>query len=193
MPYRTVHFAAGQYYHLYNRGVAGQPIFRDDGNYLFVLRLVKTYAAALHLAVIAYCLMPNHYHLLLRQDGEASAGLLPQRVFNSYSKAFNKLRGRTGVLFEGRYQAVRVAEEGYVVHLCRYIHANPTKDRLVPLPEEWPYSNYLEWIDMRSGTLVDRSFLRGYFPVVESYRQFEMDYLAGLARLPAGIEGYLLD
>jgi len=129
-PYRRIQFTPGQYYHIYNRGSGHRSIFREQDNYLFVLRLVKKYASAFDISVIAYCLMPNHYHFLLRQDGTEAAGLLPQRVFNSYTKAFNKRYDCSGTLFEGRYEAIHVDKEGYLLHLCRYIHANPVKDGL---------------------------------------------------------------
>jgi len=193
MPYRKVQFAQGQFYHIYNRGVEGQPIFREEENYFFLLRRLKTYAAALNITVIAYCLMPNHYHFLLRQDDWEPAGRLPQRVFNSYTKAFNKRYNRTGTLFEGPYKAVHVDQDRYLLHLCRYIHANPVKHGLVSDLGQWPYSNYREWIGVRNGTLVDRAFVREGFPVAESYRRFVLDYLAGLDELPTGIENLLFE
>lgn len=193
MPYRDIQFAQGHYYHIYNRGVGRQPIFRERDNYLFALRRVKKYTNQLNIAVVAYCLMPNHYHFLLRQDGREPAGLLPQRVFNSYTKAFNKRYDRTGTLFEGRYKAIHVDKDTYLLHLCRYIHANPVKDGLVSRLEEWSYSNYHEWIGARDGTLVDQAFVWEHFPAAQTYRQFVLDYLAGLDRLPEGIEAYLLE
>jgi REP element-mobilizing transposase RayT len=193
MPSRKVEFVQGQYYHIYNRGVGRQPIFREADNYVFVLRRVKTYANSFGIAVVAYCLMPNHYHFLLRQDGEEPAGLLPQRVFNSYTKAFNKRYNRTGTLFEGRFKAIHVDRDEYLLHLCRYIHANPVKHGVVSRLEDWPYSNCHEWIGARAGTLVDRAFVQEYFPEPQSYTQFVLDYLVGLDRLPDGIEGYLLE
>jgi REP element-mobilizing transposase RayT len=193
MPYRKVQFAQGQFYHIYNRGVGRQPIFQEEENYLFLLRRVKEYASAFHIAVITYCLMPNHYHFLLRQDDQIPAGRLPQRVFNSYTKAFNKRYDRTGTLFEGPYKAIHVDQDRYLLHLCRYIHANPVKHGLVPDLEQWPYSNYLEWIGARNGKLVDRAFVREQFPVPEGYRQFILDYLSELDKLPVGIEDYLLE
>lgn len=151
MPYRKVQFAQGQFYHIYNRGVAQQPIFQEKENYLFLLRRVKKYASAFDITVVAYCLMPNHYHFLLHQDDQIPAGRLPQRVFNSYTKAFNKRYDRTGTLFEGPLKAIHVDQDHYLLHLCRYIHANPVKHGLVSDLEQWPYSNYLEWIAARDG------------------------------------------
>ncbi|MBN1888068.1 MAG: transposase [Thermoflexales bacterium] len=192
MPQRDVQFAQGQYYHIYNRGIGRQPIFRESDNYLYVLRLMKKYAVEFQVTVIAYCLMPNHYHFLLRQDGEYSVGLFPQRIFNSYTKAFNKRYSETGTLFAGRYKAVHIGKDEYLLHLCRYIHANPVKAGLVTYLEDWPYSNYHEWIGTRQGTLIDHDWARGHFPTAYAYRQFVLDYVTGLDKLPEGVKKVLV-
>ncbi|MFZ5917528.1 MAG: transposase [Chloroflexota bacterium] len=180
MPYARrdlVTWQPGGYYHLYNRGARGWRIFIEPDNYFFVLWRIKHYSLAFHLAVIAYCLMPNHYHLLVRQDGETPAGLLPQRVFNSYSKAYNKRYAHSGTLFEHRYRTKAVADESYLLHLCRYIHANPVKDGLATDPGAWPYSNYLEWVGERAGTLVDRAFVRAWAGSAQDYRALVWEYI----------------
>jgi len=191
MPARDTEFARDGFYHIYNRGAGHQAIFREDENYLFALRQVKTYARELNIAVIAYCLLPNHYHLLLRQDGQQPAGLLPQWVFNSYTKAFNKRYARTGTLLEGRYKAIPVDKEGYLLHLCRYIHANPMRHGLASQLEEWPYSNYPEWMGLRDGSLVDRAFVQACFPTAQVYGQFVWKYALGQDELPAELQSYL--
>lgn len=193
MPYRNLSFAEGNIYHIYNRGVGRQPIFLEEDNYRYTLQLMKKYIGQLEVTVIAYCLMPNHYHFLIRQDGVQAAGLLPQRVFNSYTKAFNKRYQRSGTLFEGRYRAIHVDRDDYLLHLCRYTHANPVKAGLVSYPEDWSYSNYQEWIGVRNGTLCDVALAEALFPNRESYRQFVMDYLSGTDQLIADLEPYLLD
>jgi len=190
MPTKRPEYLPGHYYHFYNRGAHRISIFREDDNYLFVLRKVKEYCRSLALTPIAYCLMPNHYHFLIRQDGENWAGLLPQRVFNSYSKAYNKRYEHSGTLFEGNYRVILVENEVHLLHLCRYIHANPVKHGLVADLAEWPYSNYLEWIGERDGTLVDRDFVREHFASPQSYREFVLDYLIG-RKLPKELETYL--
>ncbi len=177
MPVRTLQFQSGAYYHIYNRGAARQSIFRAATNYLFVLRRMKQIAAAQQISIIAYCLMPNHYHWLVRQDGDAPAGLLPQHVFNSYTKAYNKLYKRSGTLFEARYKAKHVDSDAYLLHLCRYIHANPVKDSIVADVAEWPYSNYHEWLEQRNGKLVDQTFVAANFPSRSAYADFVHDYV----------------
>lgn len=143
---------ADHYYHVYNRGCNRERIFANDGNYLFLLRRAKTYLDQVPLTVIAYCLMPNHYHLLLRPEEDGVVAPFIQRLFNSYSQAFNKQQRRSGTLFQGRAQTVLVDSDEYVLHLCRYIHLNPVHAGLVPHPGRWPYSNFLEWVERRNGT-----------------------------------------
>jgi len=193
VPHRVIQYAAGEYYHIYNRGSGRQPIFQEADNYLLVLRLLKEYSARLGVTVVAYCLMPNHYHFLLRQDGEQPISLLIQRIFNAYTKAYNKRYGRSGTLFQGRYRAVHVDRENYLVQLCRYIHANPVKGGLVSHVQDWPYSNYREWIGDRMGTLVDRSLVQSLFQRAEDYEHFVEDYVSGESKLPPGVDEYLID
>jgi len=176
MSRRKVIFVQGGYYHLYNRGADRQLIFRSDENYRFLLKRVKNYADEWLVSVIAYCLMPNHYHFVLRQDGDSPLSNFAQAVFNSYTKAFNKMYDRSGTLFEGPFQAIAVTEEVYLTHLCRYVHRNPLEAHLVVNPNDWPYSNYSEWIDQREGTLVDREFVRDRFATPEAYIKFVMEY-----------------
>ena len=176
MPKRPL-YTPGEYYHIYNRGAHQTAIFREPENYVFVLKNVKKYCQELQVTPIAYCLMPNHYHFLLRQDGETSVGLLPQRVFNSYTKAYNKRYEHSGTLFEDNYKVRHVQGESYLLNLCRYIHANPVKDGIVSDLLDWPYSNYLEWIGERRGTLIDREFVKLYFETPVTYREYVAAYL----------------
>src|SRR5512146_203784 len=153
----------GMYYHLYNRGARQVTIFRQPTNYLFTIAKLKKYSQANGIRVIAYCLMPNHYHLLVRQDGDVPAGSLPQSVFNSYSKAYNKMYSHSGTFFEGRFRGKVIQSSRHLLHLCRYIHGNPVRAGMVAEPGDWPYSNYLEWIELLS---------MNNFPMQRSIRSF---------------------
>lgn len=180
MPYTrkdTLIWQKGMYYHIYNRGARQVTTFREKTNFLFTISKIKEYSQTKRISIIAYCLMPNHYHFLARQDGEEPAGALPQLVFNSYSKACNKMYSHSGTLFEGRFRAKAVQTTSHLLHLCRYIHGNPVKDGMVAEPADWPYSNYLEWIEGRPGMLVDRSFIKEQFSGVEQYKKFLAEYL----------------
>src|SRR5574340_609124 len=153
-------YQPGQYYHFYNRGRSRLNIFLEPENYIFVIQKIVNTTKKYNLTMIAYCLMPNHYHFLVRQDGNYPAGLLPQSVFNRYSKAFNLRYAHHGTLFESPYKVKPIEKDTHLLHLCRYIHGNPQKDGVVNQVDEWPFSNYLEWIGARNGTLFDPLFVQ---------------------------------
>jgi putative transposase len=182
---------ANHYYHVYNRGHNRQPIFANTGNYLFLLRRAKAFLVDYPLSVIAYCLMPNHYHFLLRLEENGVLSPFFQRLFNSYTQAFNRQQKRSGTLFEGRAKNVLVDTDEYVLHLCRYIHLNPVRAKLVAHPAEWPYSNYLEWVERRRGALVDLVFVRQYFPTAADYEAFVMSEVD--PSLEQKLQAYYLD
>ena len=79
---------------------------------------------------------------------------------------------RSGTLFEDRFKAIVVESDDYLRHLCRYIHANPVRHGTAADVALWPYSNYLEWIEKRNGTLVDREFVRQYFRSADAYQAY---------------------
>lgn len=170
MPYRKKEFYSGGYYHIYNRGANRERIFFSDENYSYCLRLIGKYSEIFHISVIAYCLMPNHFHLILRQNSEKSISDLMRLVFNAYVQAVNRQIGRTGTLFEGRFKHILIDKDNYILHLCRYIHLNPVKAELVAAPGEWRFSNYNEWVGKRNGKLVDHDFISSYFKNPQEYR-----------------------
>lgn len=182
-------FTPGSYYHIFNRGANRQAIFKEKSNYIFVLQNLKKYSNALNVSVIAYCLMPNHYHLLVRQDGENPTGLLPQRIFNSYTKAYNHSYSHTGTLFEGRFKIKQVLDDSHLVYVCKYIHLNPIKAGLVEKPEEWNFSNYREFLGPRQETLFDQKFFDEYFDNAEDYLAFVNEDAIDL-KIPEGFKQY---
>lgn len=193
MPRRKNDFVRGGYYHIYNRGAGRGRIFFNEENYLFCLQRMKTLRRKHGATIIAYCLMPNHYHFLLRQEGDVILSRFVGALFNGYVQAVNRQQGRSGTLFEGRFRHRHVDSERYLIHLCRYIHANPVRAGLVSAPEAWPYSNYREWMGLRPGTLVDDEFVEGYFPDRVEYAAFVLDYAEGRETLPEGMGDYLFD
>ncbi|MGB3613979.1 MAG: transposase [Elainellaceae cyanobacterium] len=168
MPRRKTAFLPGYHYHLYNRGNNCQNIFFGRENYRFFLTLFRRYlvepqssACALPtLDVVAYCLMPNHYHFLVRLR---ESNLSEQMGFFSlaYTKAINRRFRRCGSLFQGRFQAIHVGKEAYLTNLTRYIHLNPVKAGLVERAEEWEFSSYRDYVELRRGTLPQFSEVRG--------------------------------
>jgi putative transposase len=121
--------------------------------------------------------MPNHYHFLLRQETEEPLNKFIRVMFNAYVQALNLQQDRTGTLFEGRFRHKCVDTWEYLTILCRYIHLNPVKAKLVSRPEDWEYSNYREWVGLRNGELVDKVFVQDHFSIAEEYRKFVNDGL----------------
>lgn len=191
MARRKTDFIERNYYHIYNRGCNRENIFRSSDNYIFLISKLKDYSIELNVSVIAYCLMPNHYHLLVKQNGNIEAGLLPKNIFNSYTKAFNKTFGRSGTLFEGPYKSIHVDKTEYVVHLCRYIHRNPLDAKIVKNIEDWKFSNYLECVGKRKGVIVEKDFIKDHFGSFEGYEKFVLEYHID-SEIQKAIEHYLL-
>jgi putative transposase len=139
---RKVKFIANNYYHLFNRGVNRETIFPDERNWSFFIRLIRRYFRQELIDVVAYCLMPNHYHILVQLKSDDLGMQIMQPFSVSYTKAINKEQGRVGPLFQGPFQAKHVADENHLSWLSRYIHLNPVEAGLVSEPQEWPYSSY---------------------------------------------------
>lgn len=195
MPYArkdTLVWQKGMYYHIYNRGVSKSTLFWEPTNYQFVIEKLKKYSDVNHITVIAYCLMPNHYHFMFRQDGDKAAGKVPQFVFNSYSKAYNLKYSHSGTLFEGRLRAKPIQSRSHLLHLCRYIHGNPVKDGLTTDPADWPYSNYSNWLGQGDNSLVDHDFIREQFGSADHYKDFLYQYLKSYA-MPKDVLEFLRD
>ena len=184
------HFA-GLYYHIYNRGTNREPIFTCNENYLFLLRQIKHFLPNYHLVFIAYCLMPNHYHFLIRVEADGELSPFIQRLFNSYTQAFNRQHHRSGTLFEGRAKSKLIDKDSYVIHLARYIHLNPVRAGMVKQPNVWPYINYREWVGLRPGTLYDPAFIKDNFPTLGEYKYFVESELP--KALDEELRGYYLD
>jgi REP element-mobilizing transposase RayT len=131
----------GAYYHVINRGNAGEKIFknkRDKEKFLEYLALaVDRFSIVVH----TYCLMDNHYHLLL-QTQEANLSKSIQWLNVSYATYFNRKRQRSGHLFQGRFKAILVDADNYLAQLSRYIHLNPVQAKIVASPDEFLWSSY---------------------------------------------------
>lgn len=166
MPRRLVAFLPGGYYHLYNRGVNRARIFFDDRNYRYFLFKIELYLVPA-LEIIAYCLMPNHYHLLIRiaetsevpttsevpqiikANATSNVSQAMMKLSVSYTKMINYHYDRVGPLFQGAFQAKQIDSDVYLGELIDYIHLNPVANGLVEDPGDWPYSSYRFQVDLR--------------------------------------------
>ena len=131
----------GALYHVTARGNARQDIFHDDHDRREMLDLLKEIITDLNWICHAYCLMTNHYHLLVEtSEGNLSRGM--RHLNGIYTQRFNRRHSLTGHVFQGRYKAIVVEKDTYLLALCRYIVRNPSKAGLVHTPAEWPWSSY---------------------------------------------------
>jgi len=171
MPHRSIDFAQGGYYHVYNRGNNYQTIFFERESYLHFLRLVRRYLISENILVLAYCLMPNHYHFLVQCYGGSLSEAM-RLLSLAYTKGINQRFDRVGSLVQGRVKAVVVDSDEYLVHLVRYIHLNPVKAGLVETPLEWEFSSFGEYAGIRNGSLPETEFIRSRLTSEEEYQAF---------------------
>ena len=147
------------YYHIYNRGINGCLIFENDENKKFFLRQLSKYLLG-KISIFAYCLMNNHFHLVVRLNEEEK--IVTQafsNFFNSYVKAFNKDIDRTGSLFEKHFKRIRLNDEEYLKHLILYVHLNPKRHLDVKF-EDYKYSSYHAFISNKETKIEREEVLR---------------------------------
>ena len=131
----------GAVYHVTSRGNEKKPVFKNDHdreNFLNALQHVnKRYNWTCH----AYCLMTNHYHLLIETpEGNLSIGM--RQLNGVYTQLFNKCHGKTGHLFQGRYKAILIQKDSHLLEVCRYVVLNPVRARMIEKPEDYEWSSY---------------------------------------------------
>jgi len=169
-------FAPGLLYHVIARGNHREATFLTDLDYqAYLIRLV-TYQKRYGVKLYAYCLMPNHVHLLL-QTSEAPLATFMQGLQQSYTQRFNRVHGKVGHLFQGRYKAIVCEKDEYLVTLIRYIHLNPVRARLVEDPEAYPYSGHRAYLMDDGMALIDSSPVLSMLGGRAAYRRF---VLAGI-------------
>lgn len=188
MPSRNVlrEFAPGNYYHVYNRGVAKQPIFLDAADKQKFLDILERHLNPnsdmvrqdgvpyrkfdQEVDLVCYCLMGNHFHLLLYlKEGNEAVSELVRSVSTAYTMYFNKRHNRIGTLFQGVFKASRISDDSYLQHITRYIHLNPRTYMT------YYYSSIRYYLgDAAPAWLHPRHILEMF--EVESYRQFLKDY-----------------
>jgi len=126
-------------------------------------------------SLLAYTLMPNHFHFIVRQNTGLPISKLVLKICGSYSKYYNKKYERVGSLFQDQFKAVLIDNDAYLLWLSAYIHNNPKTAGLVKDLKDYPWSSYLDYIGLRQGTLCDKDFILKQFANVDAYRKFVGD------------------
>lgn len=206
MPYRKGVLATNEVYHVLNRGVAKQPIFQNKYDYTRITDLINYYRfdkPSLRFShfirlksfekelfwenlqkkskplveIIAFCLMPNHFHLLLKQLTEKGISLFMANFQNSYVRYFNTKYQRVGPLFQAIFKAVRIEDNNQFLHVNRYIHLNPSSSYLVEIKNllNYPWSSFNHYLGTNRYPFVSDKLIMDQFKNPEEYKKFVFD------------------
>ena len=206
-------YVKDSYYHIYNRGVEKRIIFQDEQDYKVFLKYLKeqlspleeprkliknftlqgeTFKGIPHLPknfskeieLCCFALMPNHFHLLVKQLTNNGIEIFTRSILTRYSMYFNKKYRRVGTLFQGTYKAVMIMDDPYFLHLSRYIHQNPS-EYVSDLTTA--YSSYADYLGLRKTPWVKPEFILKFF------NQASNDYLQGTNTYKDFVEKYQKD
>lgn len=144
----------GYPHHVIQRGNNRQSLFVDRDDYLYLLEVLAEGAQKYDVAVHAYVLMSNHFHLLATPADESSLPSLMQSLGRRYVRRFNDRHGRSGTLWEGRYKATIIESERYLIACMAYIELNPVRAGMVGLPGDYPWSSYAHQTGVRHDPLI---------------------------------------
>lgn len=208
MPYRTIPFANGEIYHIFNRGLSKQNIFVQTRDYSVFLeslfyyqiqspkpkfslyRQTKTFPVDKSkriVDIICYCLMPNHFHILLKQVKDNGISEFMRKFGNSFTKYINTKYQRQGPLFQGMFKAVHIESDEQLVHVSRYIHLNPYVSGIVRNLKLYRWSSYSSFIGLEQNqNVLAQAEVLNHFKAPEDYERFVMDqadYGAQLERI----------
>jgi len=197
---RKVKFANDEYYHIYNRGVDKRDVFLDDNDYIRFLNNLREFnsefireernmiqslgtefdsesesnsgSADPLVEIIAYCLNPNHYHLILKQVSEKGIEKFMQKMGTGYTNYFNKKYDRSGALFQGKFKAVHIDSNEYLLHLSVYVNRNHFIHNY-NAKGEWIYCSAPDYLGKRNGILCSKNVILDQFG---SKSEFDSDY-----------------
>jgi putative transposase len=215
MPGRLFPLVTGEIYHVFNRGIDGRPTFIRKKEYERVKELIRFYQwkdlsvrysvfrewdeerqqnlmkkirsfGEPLVEIIAYCFMPNHFHLLVRQSSSGGTSKFLSNMQNSYTRYFNTKNHRLGSLFLDQFKAVRIEDEVQLLHVSRYIHLNPYTAFVVKTLDElsfYPWTSIPEYLELDKREICQKQLLMGYFKNVTAFRSFVFDHAAYQRRL----------
>lgn len=151
----------GAVYHVTSRGDRREPIFVDDDDRGRLLQIVGHAMDRFDAQVLAYCLMGNHYHFVV-QTRKANLSALMRHVNGVYTQDFNRRHGKVGHLLQGRFKAVLVDRDAYLLEVCRYVELNPVRAGLIERVEDWAWSSYAAHVGLAAAPpWLDTSALHG--------------------------------
>lgn len=217
---RQHNFSVGEYYHLYNRGVEKRNIFTDKNDWARFYKLLYLANSTIPfrftdlkdqtidtidrgdpiVAIGAYVLMPNHFHILVKEVNQSGLSTFMEKLATSYSMYFNKKYERVGPLFQGRFKSEHVNRDEYLEYLFAYIHFNPikliepkwkevgikNKNRALKFVEQYYYSSYEDYCntERREGKILTKDEFPKYFSETHDFKTYIHDWLAIRESIP---------
>lgn len=197
MPRRKTILAVGEFYHIFNRSLNLFPIFSGKKEINYFLEAMKYYLWEYPpikfslfranknsykrlkenklISLVAFVIMSNHFHFLVKQEKSDGIRTYLQKLTNSFSHYFNLKNKRKGSLFEAPFKAVRIETEEQLIHVSRYIHLNPTTSYITENPADYPYSSYAAYMRQQQGSLVDPTYVLSSFVNKKRYEQFVLN------------------
>lgn len=208
MGYRLTPLVTGEIYHVFNRSIASQPIFLEKRDYQRFLQTIDFYRFSSpplrfsffkqlskdqrnqflqkiyqkqekNVAIYAFCLMPNHFHFLLKQTRDGGIKEFISNLQNSYAKYFNTKTNRSGSLFQGSFKAVLVETKEQFIHLARYIHLNPYssfKVKDLKALETFRWSSLGDYLDKENHRFVEKELLLSFYPSIFEFQKFTFNH-----------------
>src|SRR3990172_7915988 len=146
MPRTARASVGGMCYHAINRGNGRAELFHKEDDYAAFVRLVEEACERLPMRVLAYCLMPNHFHLALWPHGDGDLGRWMQWLLTAHVRRYHRHYGSSGPVWQGRFKAFPIQQDEHLLTVLRYIEANPLRARLVKRAEDWRWSSARLWL-----------------------------------------------
>jgi putative transposase len=159
MPRIARGLADGLIYHIINRGNGKQEVFHKDADYISFIDLIKKAKARHPIEILAYCLMPNHFHLVLSPNGSYSSSLseFMQWLMTSHVRRYHAHYETSGHIWQGRFKSFIVQEDNHLITVLRYVEGNPVKAGLVSTAKDWKWSSHKETIGEMPADILDKT------------------------------------
>ncbi|MBU1202859.1 transposase [Patescibacteria group bacterium] len=180
MPNKPRDIYPNNYYHIYNRAVEKRTIFYTEKDYEYFIEKVAFYRDKTGIKILAYCVLPNHFHFLLKEPKSTSEVKITaiarfiSLLSNSYTKYFNLNKEHSGRVFQGPYKSKLVDDDDYLNVLLSYINLNPLKHKMVTRIQDWYYTSHHNYIGQAKNNLIYHDYLvdfKEYKKITNSYKK----------------------
>ncbi len=180
----------GGYFHVFNRGVNRERIFYTESGYQLFTGLIEGSLRGGSITLLAYCLMPNHFHLVLRQNDQKALSGFMKSVCEPYAKALNAWLRRKGHVFEGSYALRLIEDPSYLISVSTYVHLNPVEAHMVDNPLSWKHSSCRTYCGLTPSGFVDTEIILSQ---TAGTKEYAMVVRKGMEGYGESIAKYMID